>query len=305
MPQVNLIKGELNSATIDGERSYTATYRVVADDVDDQGLSVTTLPGIPSYGQYYVAGNDVDSGAFVTGYSSRRIGEDTDNNRVWIVTVTYETHQLSSTTTQEDTYPESPLDQPAEIWGSGIRFERDLFKEITDASRTAPIGTGRPIVVPNTKERLPATKDDFRDSLFIRKNFNTINLDTWRTYKNALNNAAFFGVAAGLWKMAFPSWRRLFSSGTPYYEVTFEFEYNEDGWDAVIPFYGDMMWDDDKQEAIVAADNWGRPMSQIPLRDDGTYAGSFGGGPAADPHEETYARYVRRDFSALGIPTDF
>lgn len=305
MPTVSLIKGELNSATIDGERSYTATYRVVADSKSDQGLTVTQYPGIPSYGQYYVAGNDVDSGAFVTGYSAQRFGDDSDNHIVWIVTVTYETHQRSSTTTEEDAFPESPLDQPAEIWGSGVRFERQIHKEVTDATRTAPLGTGRLLVVPNTKERLDASKDDFRDTLYIRKNFASINLDTYRQYKNATNNAEFFGVAAGLWKMAFPTWRRLYSSGTPYFEVTFEFEYNEDGWDLTIPFYGEMMWNDDKQESVPAADNWGRPMQRIPLNDDGTYAGSFGGGPNADPHEETYAVYIRKDFSALGIPTSF
>ncbi len=291
---------------MDGTRKYTVSYRVVTDDRDDQSLTVMTAAGIPSSRDSLNVGNDIDNGAYPKSYSAV-LQDSSGSGKTWTVLVRFEASMGQAgkrTVDNTDTvggFYEYPWDQPARVSGHGI--ETQSIPSVTYATATSPRGTTLFPIENSVKER-PVDLDDATyhtatQSLTIEQDFQFWPADL-EDYTNTLNSSTFWGKAIGTYRMGFPTWERLFiGDGTAYYNITFEFFYEADGWNA--QSVKNSSWhelDSYLGVKIRAKDGEGLPTAEPVLIDNAGFRLAEG----ENALWIYYHPYASTDFGALGIP---
>jgi hypothetical protein len=118
--------------------------------------------------------------------------------------------------------PENPLDADEEIEWGFAQFERVVdFDRDGDAIVNSAGDPFDPSV----------TADDSRPVLSITRNEATFSAGLADDYRDTVNDATFFGAAAGTVKCTAITGKRLFDASIGYYwQIHYEFHFNRDGW---------------------------------------------------------------------------
>ena len=288
----------------DGSREYEVRYLVETTDADDQAITAIDAPGMPRFGSIYQAGNDIDSGAYLSGFSPRLVEEDR-SRKLWEVMITY-----STIDSQDNPQPgggaiqfEYPWLQPVRVSGSGFKSEELCREHYTNPAA-------------GTKEVLTNSAGAFFDDEYVEQanfgitvelNYTYANWDINTTveYVNSLNSAQFFGGPAGYYKMAPPRWSLTFTGeGVPYWSVQYEFEGRFGGWNEVQKvdegyWYIDR---DDGNRVKRFTDDESMPLSGKGRLDGDGDALPFDWDPVIYPLGGIN-KYRTKDFGNLGIPT--
>lgn len=206
-----------------GKRTYTQTFIVGTDDVQDGSLVARTAidpnggPVIPQPLTFYVAGNEFDLGAFVKSVEAHEIGE---TGMLWEVTVTADSEMPEPPKDQEN-----PLDRPPEVSWSFAQFQRVAEKDING---NAIVNSAGQAFDP------PIQIDDSRPVCDIERNEDAFDPDVIFAYKDAINadtlDIGGLTVAPGQAKMANISARRQFENSQFYWKVAYQIEVKQDGW---------------------------------------------------------------------------
>lgn len=285
--RVDYLGTENTSSDSTGERSFVSTYQVITDSLLDGAIIARDATGIPFVNATLNAQDIFDNGVFADAYS---VGyKDREASRlVWIVTVTF----TSNPRRRNDTYEDDPVNQAPIISGGGVRFST-----IVEQDRD-----GNPLVNSVNDIITGIEKDDDRPSLRIQKNFQTIDLNQFAEYSNSLNDATFFGLSAGKWKLSHPRWEQRFrGNSTPFYAVTFEFESKSETW-ACSKYDRGHYYLDAQGNKKRFTDSGGIVQSS-PQNLDGTGSPQPGNLLPADAPNSPFDLYAEKDFSALNIPT--
>lgn len=283
--QARPLYAECVSASSNGQRRFMAYYQVETTDKNDGPITARDAPGVPVVNDTFVFGNDFDNGAYATEYTAR-LENPGATRKKWTVSVLFDSRE---TRRNDDQFLENPLDRPAIISGDGLRFTVMTDKDANgqDITNTA-------------EDLLPQEKDASRQILRIQKNQASVNLETFRSYTDSLNNASFFGLSAGKWKMGPPNWEQVFQgSDTAFFRVIYEFEANLDGW-GVEPIDQGFYYISNNVKRVMDDDE-GNPTNAMGYLETGDKL-TTGLPPQRLPE---IALYPQKDFSALNIPTDF
>ena len=214
------------SINADGTRRYTVLYHVETTEVEDQGIAAIQATGIPSIGYSYAAGNNYDLGAYVKDYSARLVEQD-GSRKYWEVNVVFATPnpQDDTDTSGDLTQIDYPWLKPARIHGYGVDRQKEgrHYADPVNGSETDILNSA------NDRDPEPPLITWSYPSMTIEKDFQEWPEDL-ETYANTLNLGEFFGYPQGYWRMMAPRWSRLFTgAGQRYYNITFEFEFSDEG----------------------------------------------------------------------------
>jgi hypothetical protein len=301
--------GTVQSLIAPDRRSYTVKYLVTTDDADDQAIAAINASGIPRRLTHYECGNDSDSGAWVSAYRPSLVRED-GSRKLWSVLVDFETPDPNSTSTDRDNSVDPwdegvdvpPWMRPAQISGFGEGRLEVAEYHYTDPDTPTTI---TPIYNPVGDLYTDILQWDFYESLIITKAYQGLDLDdVFTNYVNHVNKTTFFSFAADKWLLKYPRWQKLWTGGgVPYYEITYEFLLNTDGWNPVYHVidgerYRDVT-DGDKLKLFKDDEDFVRQERGL-LAPDGTPLPDTG-----EPEFEEFNLYARAEFSELDIPTGF
>lgn len=191
-----------------GEREYETVYQCETDSRQTTPIECRDHADIPNRDQHYVFYNSFDLGAFPVDY---KVNYKDASLLVQLVTVLFSSRSMRRH--QED--QDDPVDQDPIISGGGTDFRRVPTKD----------KDGNPIITSAGEPITDLQVDDSRATLFIQKNFNTIDPDQYAEFTNAVNTQTFFNRSARKWKLRKPRWQQRFrGDDTPFYTVTFEFD---------------------------------------------------------------------------------
>ena len=298
----SIIRTATASMQVSGTRTYSVLYRVITSDKDDQAVTAITASGIPSIGQYYQAGNDWDTGAFVRGYSAALQDEDGDN-KTWLVTVDYSTVDGQKDPKDDPLQLDTPWTSAARVSGSGLEEEVETVLHYTN-----PLDKNSVEVVRNSADEMTASRITAirtTPSVIIEKDFLTWP-DSLEDYINAINTATFFGQPAGTYRMGYPRWQRLYTGeGVKYFNIVFEFFMNAEGWNGQkVQDKGTRVRDpNNSSELTHATDGLGNPIWDAVLMDGAGYQLGWFSAPVNFP-TAGINEYLEKDFGDLGIPTE-
>lgn len=283
-------------------REYIQMWKVVTNSASDQCITVRgALPG-PSTTLSH--GNDSDPEATVVGYGSIDPTEWDDGGRTfWAAEVMYSTQQPEACTTN---FEESPLSRPAIITIRGRREQKVVRKD----------RFGDDVVNAAGDPFDDLFMDDTRLELTIQVNQATISEAVLDDYLDSVNAGTFFGLDTAKWKFGEPAVVTRYGSGcSAYFDVTYSFLSNKEGWDLqpanlgfrVKDAAGNAKFPIDTetgaraippQPIALAADG-----TQLPITSDIIYYDGTNG--VLEPDPGPWEVYEAKDFGLLGIPTSF
>ncbi len=283
----------------DFSRSYTVTYRVITNSASDGPAVVCTAAGLPRKYTPYIIGNDIDTGVYCESVTARH--EDWNASRlIWLVTVQYGS---SSKKEHDDNEQQgSPLDTRAKWSGGHAQFQIVASQDKDgDAVKNSANQQYDPLPM----------KDNSRPVINVVKNVANLDLNTWASYIDAVNDGTWWGLATRKLKCQSIQWQQMFhGSGTPYYQVTYEFHVKDDLWDYVILDAGyehlinggadtDSIKDDNNVETSIPwpLNGSGVALTTAQKKTDSNYFWYKPGTTAG------WRIYAEKDFSALGLPT--
>jgi hypothetical protein len=218
-----------------------------------------------------------DDGAFVQSIDVRVSSED---GCQWEATVTYGPYDANQ-------QPQNPIDWPLQITHSFAKFE-SIANEDIDGN--AILNSADDYFDP------PVTRDDSRPVMRIARNEATFDPATAYQFKDAVNKATFFGADPGTVKCADISADLIFNPDIGwYYSVSYEFEYNPDGWEKQILDQGLKYLDSTGSKVPVTEK--GIPATS-PVLLDGNGAQLAAG---ADPVFLKFKVYPEEDFDSLNL----
>lgn len=230
-------------------RRYRVRYWVTTTEASDQGLQALTASGLPSRGDYYVAGDNADLGAFWDGYDTR-LADEEGHRKFWEVLVDF-----SSMSSRAD--PRSPpnrvgydypWNEPSELRGHSRVSEKQVDKHYSNPT------TGTKEAIKNSFG--DPRKDEYREfshaTLVLRKKYH---VNSWspsavKPYIDTLNASSFFGEAAHYYRFEAPLWSLEFTGeGVAFWDVEYSFAGDEEGWNGKDKVdEGQRYWDADNSE---------------------------------------------------------
>lgn len=286
-----------------GSRTYEVLYRVITTSVNDNAIAAIRASGIPAIGEYYLVGNDYDTGAYVRSYDASLQSQDEDR-KTWNVVVHFATSQRGdgrSDPTQNLDRQDLPWLMPARVYMSGIDREETTTELLPSAAATERI------LITNSAGDVvldPVTIQASAPILTIEKDYLELPGDLLG-YANCVNSATFFGQIAGKWRLTSPRIQRMFTgNGIRYYAVTYDFEYTDNnhveivdrGWFAKDP--------ENASVRVIVTDGFGKTASE-PMNLDGLgYQSAMSDEPVYFPPQGVW-RYKQQNFALLNIPTDW
>lgn len=273
------------SVNEEAERDYVVTYQISTDATDGP---LTAGNGAPSRFTVFSFGGDTDSGALLKRKKVKYLRA-RDSYSEWTVRCEYDSRADTVDNSQEF---DDPLLKPTKWSGSFVQFTRDFLRDKDDD--TIKNAAGDPFVEP------PITGDDSRMSIVAVKNFSGLSLTVWASFRDAVNDNTWWGLAARKIKVQSITWDQLFHDGTPFYAVRFEFHINDATWDDEILEAGFYERVDGKRQRIF--DKLGRDINRAwPLTAGGVALTEA----QIDNGEEVYAtvqKYTEKNFALLGLP---
>jgi hypothetical protein len=298
-------------------RSYQHNWLVATDDptmmqmgvlLGSQVVGPDPVPSIwTPYDFRYWNLAEYDPGSYLQKLKASRLKDTEDNFYLWKVTGTYDPIEPN----QEDKQQENPLLRPIKLSLEWAQFSVKVTEDVVD---------GRRIV--NSADDLfeDVEKDDARPVLVAIKNFATFAevVLLARTFKNAVNNAEFYGAPAGTAKVeSIVSGNEIQENDYTYYAATIRVQFtNEDespdGWNLRLVNRGTHCYDKPKTESGASrvrvrnllSNEWGKGefLDFANLNYDGTQR--FDGEAdlqVPEAGDDPFRIYYPRDFSQLGI----
>lgn len=232
-------EGRQGAISLDA-KEYTVVYKVTSDDRNDGPSVIRTAFGVPTIGDIYVAGNDVDAAAVVVGKTVTQVSP-----WEWEVNVTYSTdvgdEDLQSLVQQID----NPLLEPPEIT-YGFEERRILVP----GRYNDPIGPPgdkaweQGIFAPNGELFEPQPEADYADPVIhVRRNLQTIDPQAIRSLANCVNNDSFDGAEPRQLRLKPITASRKFNKNIGFYwEVHYSIVFRFETWDIQLLNQGHYSW---------------------------------------------------------------
>lgn len=270
-------EGRRSTQDLSWRRTYTRVFQVIT--TPETG-SQTVRTGLPvAIGDVYSYGAEIDSATYCT---SIEVACDEKSGKSWTATVGYSAIDPSIR-------PQNPLDmQPEVAWG-WAQFQRAVFE---DRNGDPILNSAKDYFDP------PISRDDSRPILGLIRNQATFNQDLADSLRDHVNDAPWWGAAAGKVKISNITAHRVFSPeiGDYYWQATYEFAFNRDGWATKVLDQGFRQLN-------------GAGTAQVPIFKDGVPVGSpallDGSGHAlavsGTPVFLEFDVYPETDFSLLGF----
>lgn len=193
------------------KRSYTLQWKVETDDPETGAKAVrTSVPA--AIGQVYQTSTEADFGSFCQSVSASC---DVEGGMQWIVTAEYGAYDAGE-------FPRDPTQWTPRISWGFAQFQRiaDKDAEGNDIRNSATEPFDPPLQVDDSRPILQV--------VWNRPNFD----ESWaETYRDTVNDGAFFGKDAKTVKCSNISANRVYNQDIGWFwEVTFEFQVNKDTW---------------------------------------------------------------------------
>ena len=206
-----------------GHRSYSSTFRVFTDDVNDGASTVMVYSGLPKLGDAYLWGNSFDYGARLNSLPVIRLEkEDQSARKIWIATCTYTTQGRS----QEEQPPDDPLSHPWRVSGDADEWTEEAETDIT----------GKPLMNSAFQQLRGKQVERFRSrrKLTLSKNFPIVNQLWIDHYEGSINRSSvqILGMLyppKHLYLRRITFTREWYAYGTPYFPHTFQIDVKKDG----------------------------------------------------------------------------
>lgn len=216
------------------KRAYRRVFLVTTSAKTDDSIVVrnaidpNTAVGIPTIGSIYQNGAPSgptltrDFGSFLQTIDcdeEDRCTESGDTGSYWKVTCSYGPYDPAQ-------MPENPMKRPLQVsWSSSI-YQTVAYADVTGK---AIVNSAGDYFDP------PIDMDDSRPLLTVVRAEPGYDPILTYNYKDAVNSGPFWGMPAGVWKLKDRRSERVYNTdaGTEsgyYYEVTYEFEMNPQGW---------------------------------------------------------------------------
>lgn len=219
-------EGTINQS---GHRTFSVVYKVQTDDKRDGPGVVRVAPGIPSIGNTYTAGNDIDTSAVCV----NKHPYPTDCPFEWLVECEFTTDPGAYEPQQFD----NPLQQPPELT-FGFQERRILIP----GRFNNPIGPNSNkdweagIFAPNGELFDPQPETDIADPVWnIKKNVQNISYEAFMALANCVNADFFQGVEPRQLRFKPPSAVRKWHKNIGFYwEVAYQLVYRWETWDIQI-----------------------------------------------------------------------
>lgn len=238
-----------SSINIDGVTEYTIVYKVSTDDKRDGARAARIAPGVPSIGDTYTPGNDLDAHAVVVGKDVRQGDAPTE----WLVDVTYSTDVggKDPKAINYDSY--NPLNDPPDI-SFGFQERRILVP----GSYNNPIGPPTDkgweagIFAPNGDLFDPQPEVGIADPVWhIKRNLQSISYSQFTALANAVNSDTFEGIEPRQLQLKPPTAQRKWHKACNYYwEVSYQIAYRWETWDIQILNQGYYYWPSGKPASV-------------------------------------------------------
>jgi hypothetical protein len=262
--ETGIVNGSPRTASqgVDWHRTYTRFWLIETSGKEVGAVEV--LKAVPvAIGQSYVTATEFDAGAFVNEISVSEVGEDGCS---WLATVQYGPYNAI------ETQPQVPTDAQPEMNWSWAQFRKVVKRDKDDKP---VLNTAFDPFDP------PLEIDDPRPILQIVRNEATFNPDLVYAYRNAINDAPWFGGDPLCWKVTSIIPQRLFNADIGYYyRMTYEWQFDPDTWVFKVPNVGMRALNLSLTKQSKMLDSDGHPIDEPrPLKPDGTPKGI---GQAAD-----------------------
>jgi hypothetical protein len=278
-------EGRRGSVDSTYQGTYTRSFQVIFSDRYAGPIRARAAVGI-GIGDVYRIGVDgvddffeEDTGAFCNEISAEQETGPEADGKQWTVTVQYGPYEPAS---------DNPLAEPAQVEVDHDHFDRPVIRDV-DGNLICN-SAGDPY-------NPPIRKDDSRPVLTVVKNYPApFDLALADDYRDTINSTPFFGVPPGRVKCRAPRASRQFHPVIgEFYRVTFQFDFNRDGWNAK-PLDEGFRYLSGAQ--LVAAFD-GNSLASEPVLLDGEGGRLAVGG---DPVYHDFQIYEGRDFaSAFGF----
>lgn len=202
-----------------GYREYKITWQVQTNDLADGPLVAIGAGGLPAVGSFWNFGNDSDPWCFCTPEATVSMRLKNEQTYFWDVEQTFSNSPL---TRCQDFSIDDPLQEPQKVSGSFVRFTKPLEKDRNGAA-----------ILSSSHEQVSGLeRDASRPTVVIEQNSLVLDLPTFTSMVDTVNDAPLWGLSARCIKMGLPSWtRKLYGACTFYYSRKFEFEIKFDTWD--------------------------------------------------------------------------
>jgi len=195
----------------DMHRTYWVRFLIQTTDPDDGPQIMTYAAGLPTVGDTWTYGNDNDVNARCLPTVECETVINNEPNYFWILKYVFTTRPFIACATVEIT---TPLSEPDRINGSFIN-EQKLASRRRD---------GTPILS-SSLEPIYIPKDYHRPTVSITQTVLDLQLPTFSSMINTLNDATLWGLPPRCVKLRNVPWRRLvWGVCTYYYERTLEFD---------------------------------------------------------------------------------
>lgn len=195
-------------------RTYTSLYEVKTDSRSDGPLTAQGASGIPTIGDSYTWGSETDIWAFCNdGQVECRNPDET--LKLWRITVQHSTRpRFRSASGGSATARQSPLDEPATIYGSFLTFTKPADRD-KDGD----------LICNAVEEQKLIEIDDNRHSLVIEVNTENISLAMWKEYRVSVNSQPIWGLDTYQVKLKQWNWRVMYyAAATSFVSHHYEFE---------------------------------------------------------------------------------
>ena len=278
-----------------GQVTYTETWQVETDDVDDGQITVLAYASLPQLGASFAVGNDSDTRARVTRRRPRRIKE---QPKYWRVEIHY---------TYRPTDPKwsgeagSIIGLLPEVEGFGIPYSKLAIKDINDKAIVNTAG------LPFDP---PPEMDDCRQGVRWSRWVETCPQGNAKTFRNAINNEELWPGKAWVVpkhcaKVASYGWRRQYLEDALLFHETVELHIQETPWYldvANLSLYKAIHEGGLTASAIIGVeritDDNGVPIDEpVFLDDDGNQQAW-----SDEPNYRTFHVYTESGFAVLDVP---
>lgn len=206
-----------------GHRTYKLKLLVkVTDPQHDGPTTIFNATGIPLVGTPWAYGNNLDLWAFLKPTANiRRYGVSPGEPAEWWTWEgTWSTKQ-DDERCQNQTI-ENPLDEPMDISGSFVNYEKEAKKDKDDKA----------ILTSSLEEIRGLMVTDHNSTVRIGQNVAALGLSTFSQMMNRVNDSPMWGLDARKVKLSNINWaRKIYGTCNFYYTRTFEFDINFDGFD--------------------------------------------------------------------------
>jgi hypothetical protein len=193
------------------ESTYTRVFQVETDAPRVGPKAV--IEAVPvAIGDPYETDTEADAASFARAFQARRISDD---GCEWEVIVDYAPYDVTR-------FEEHPLSVPAEVSWEHVKFQETTYQDIDGVAIMN--SAGDPFDPPVTRERS-------RPVLRVVRNEADFDPSLAHQFADKVNSDTFFGATAGTVKSEPPTGRRQWHPASGFFwVVSYEFQFNEDGW---------------------------------------------------------------------------